>query len=59
MELSKAEAHENPICPYCERELTQILVKQVPKGFLKVTEKVIYFCPHCKKVLGVAQSAYA
>ena len=59
MELIKADDRDNPICPHCEKELTQVVAKQFDKSWLKATEKFVYSCPHCKKVLGVGQSAWA
>ncbi len=58
MELKKAAEHERPVCPHCEKELDEIRAKQFDKGFFKVTEKYVYLCPHCRKVLGVGQSAW-
>jgi uncharacterized protein with PIN domain len=58
MEITKAGASERPICPHCKKELDEVKAKQFDKGFFKVTEKYVYFCPHCKMVLGVGQSAW-
>ena len=62
MELIKPGDEENPICPHCENELTQVVAKKVTKQFDKprfvLTEKFVYSCPHCRKVLGVGQSAW-
>ena len=58
MELTKAGEFENPVCPHCKKELDEIKAKQFDKGFFKVTEKCIYFCPQCKHVLGIGQSAW-
>jgi predicted SprT family Zn-dependent metalloprotease len=38
-----------PICPYCEKQLTTI--EKINQGLLE--QSVVYFCPHCKKVLGI------
>ncbi|MBN1855007.1 MAG: hypothetical protein JW829_19895 [Pirellulales bacterium] len=59
MELIKSDDRENPICPHCEKELHQIVAKQFDKGWFKVTEKYVYYCPYCKKILGIGQSAWA
>ena len=63
MELIKAEDGHNPICPHCDKALTQIVAKQFDprSGWLnKQTEKgeykFLYSCPNCEKVLGVGQS---
>ena len=54
MELLKANDNEFPICSYCEKELSQIKTKKIDKGFMKQTRNA-YFCPHCNKILGVAE----
>ncbi|MCD5426121.1 MAG: hypothetical protein LRZ92_06675 [Methanosarcinaceae archaeon] len=56
MKLTKAEKNENPCCPFCEKEINEIKTKQIDTGWLKMTEKYIYFCPCCQKVLGIVQS---
>ncbi|HEC33416.1 MAG TPA: hypothetical protein ENI37_01720 [Chloroflexi bacterium] len=40
-----------PICPHCSEELHAIWLRKVesPLG-----NRYIYFCPACKKVLGVS-----
>lgn len=58
MELIKARDNEYPQCPHCERELREIVARQFDKGLFKITDKYIYFCPHCRKTLGVGQSAW-
>ncbi len=47
------EAKENvqPICPYCSTELETIW-QQLLRGILG--KRYVYFCPHCRKVLGVS-----
>lgn len=49
---SREVEHENPICPHCEKEVRQVLYKQVQSTFGK---RYMYFCDNCKKVLGVTQ----
>lgn len=46
------DSEVDPICPHCEREMHSLLSKRV-KSFLGV--RFIYFCEHCRKVLGVSQ----
>jgi uncharacterized protein with PIN domain len=41
----------NPICPHCSTELTKIWYREVETFFGK---RYIYFCPNCRKVLGVS-----
>lgn len=40
-----------PICPHCEREVTNLSARKVqsPWGV-----RFLYFCSHCRKVLGVS-----
>jgi hypothetical protein len=40
-----------PICPHCAKELTKIWRRGLESFFGK---RYIYFCPECKKVLGVS-----
>lgn len=58
MEIQKASDSELPICPFCEEKIYAIKAKEFDKGLFKVKQKCVYFCPSCKKVLGVGQSAY-
>ena len=44
-----------PLCPHCEKELTEVYVES--KGVPFVTgQNNVFFCPHCRKVLGFGQS---
>ena len=46
------EAHDQaPICPYCETELDQVLVKKLESA---LGVRFLYFCGDCRKVLGVS-----
>jgi len=47
-----------PICPFCKNELDEIYYKTQGVG-LFTGKNVIYFCPHCRKVLGCGQSRMA
>ena len=40
-----------PLCPYCEGELHSLLARPLTSSFL--SRRLVYCCPHCKKVLGV------
>ena len=40
-----------PICPYCSKEIIKIWCRQLESLFGK---RYIYFCPECRKVLGVS-----
>ncbi len=50
MEIIETQS-ETPICPHCEKSLRQILARKVKS---KLGVRFLYFCQHCKKVLGVS-----
>ena len=39
-----------PVCPHCSKEIIKVWFQQLGGIFGK---RYIYFCPECKKVLGV------
>jgi len=41
----------NPICPYCKKEIKEILYREL-KGDLG--KRCLYFCPECRAALGVS-----
>ena len=41
----------NPVCPHCKNELTSIWFREI-SAFLG--KRYIYFCVHCKSVLGIS-----
>jgi len=43
-----------PLCPHCEKELTEVYIRAKGVPFVQGTN-VVYFCPHCRKVLGFGQ----
>ena len=43
---------ETPVCPYCEKEVHNILCREISSVFGK---RYVYFCAECKKILGVTQ----
>jgi len=47
----KEQYREGPICPYCEQELRSIYLHRIRSILGK---RFIYFCPHCRKVLGLS-----
>ncbi|MBI9073462.1 MAG: hypothetical protein JEY94_17805 [Melioribacteraceae bacterium] len=49
---SREVSDVNPICPFCEKELHEILIREIETTFGK---RYVYFCAECKKVLGVSQ----
>jgi len=40
-----------PVCPHCKIEIVKVLYQQVSSVFGK---RYLYFCPHCRIVLGVS-----
>ena len=44
-----------PLCPHCEKKLSEIYAKSQGAGFV-MGKDTMYFCPHCSMVLGFAQS---
>ena len=44
-----------PICCHCNKELTEVYSKVRGIGYVGGKD-VMYFCPHCLKVLGFGQS---
>ncbi len=44
-----------PLCPHCGQELPEVYMKTKGAGFVE-GKNVMYFCPHCLKVLGFGQS---
>ncbi|MEZ5357558.1 MAG: hypothetical protein R3F48_01925 [Candidatus Zixiibacteriota bacterium] len=47
-----------PVCPFCNTQINELYYRAKGLGWL-VGRNVIYFCPHCKKIVGVAQSRLA
>jgi len=47
-----------PLCPHCSKELTEVYRKSRGAGLI-VGRNSVFFCPHCRKVLGFAQSRMA
>ncbi|MBD3265926.1 hypothetical protein GF373_04595 [bacterium] len=39
-----------PICPHCNAEIRRISMQQIDSFMGK---RYVYFCPECRKVLGV------
>jgi len=57
MKITKREEIK-PICPHCGKELEEIYFTEKGAG-LFTGRNVVYFCPHCHKVLGIGQSRMA
>ena len=50
----------DPICPHCTQPITEVYYKAKGAGwFILPPRNVVYFCPHCRKVLGMGQSKMA
>ena len=39
-----------PVCPHCAQEVTTIWARRIRS---LLGRRYVYFCPHCRKVLGV------
>jgi hypothetical protein len=44
-----------PLCPHCGEELPEVYVREAGFPLIKGLSK-IYFCPHCRKTLGLSES---
>ena len=42
---------ESPICPHCEKPLTRLMASKIRS---RLGVRFVYFCSHCRKVLGVS-----
>ena len=42
-----------PVCPHCQADLNQINFRTKGLGWIE-GKNVVYFCPHCRKVLGLS-----
>jgi len=50
--IQVVETGEVPICPYCEQELTTLNVNSKQRSLVEFQK--VFFCPHCRKVLGLS-----
>ena len=50
IEIQQAD-HVLPRCPHCHQDLQTVLHREL-RGLLG--KRFIYFCPHCRAVLGVS-----
>ena len=41
----------DPLCPHCSKELETVYIKPMESMLGK---RYVYFCPYCRKVLGVS-----
>ncbi|MHC4696518.1 MAG: hypothetical protein ACYTFA_07245 [Planctomycetota bacterium] len=47
--MAAKEAEYDPLCPHCEKKLTEIHWRQVAA----VNAEYLFICPKCRKVIGV------
>ncbi len=47
----------DPLCPHCEAEIPEIYTRK-PKGSFGIGRAFVFFCPHCRKVLGFGAQWY-
>ncbi len=47
-----------PVCPYCEAELPEIYLRKPRRGPFGMGRGFVFFCPHCRKVLGLGTQWY-
>ena len=40
-----------PVCPHCGAELDRLIARPLSSSLL--SRRLVYCCPHCRKVLGV------
>ncbi|WP_196139026.1 hypothetical protein [Aliikangiella sp. G2MR2-5] len=45
------DSSEQPICPYCEKDINRVNASKVKSLF---GVRYLYSCGHCRKVLGVS-----
>jgi len=46
-----------PVCPYCEAELPEFHMRKA-RGPFGVGRGFVFFCPHCRKVMGFGTQWY-
>ena len=46
-----------PICPHCEAEVPEIYA-QKSRGNFGMGRGFVFFCPHCRKVMGFGAQWY-
>ena len=43
-----------PVCPHCEKDLAEVYTKSRGAPIIQGSN-IVFFCPHCRKVLGFGQ----
>jgi len=49
IKVASKEANYNPLCPHCEKTIDEVHWRQIEA----VNAEYLFFCPKCKKVLGI------
>ena len=49
----------DPVCPHCHETLSEVYYKAKGPGWFLFPKNTVYFCPHCRAVLGMGQSRMA
>jgi hypothetical protein len=49
----------DPLCPHCHKSLSEVYYKARGPGWFFFPRTAMYFCPHCRNVLGLGQSKMA
>lgn len=52
LEFIEAGPNDWPKCPHCEKEVRQVIYRK--RGFL--SRMLLFWCPHCKAVLGASNT---
>ena len=53
-ECSRPTSQDAASCPHCGAELSEVYAREKGVPFVQGCN-VVYFCPHCRKVLGFGQ----
>ena len=46
-----------PVCPHCESEVPEIYARK-PRGPFGIGRGFVFFCPHCRKIIGFGTQWY-
>jgi hypothetical protein len=47
-----------PVCPFCEAEVPEIYARKPRRAPFGIGRGFVFFCPHCRKVMGVSVQWY-
>ena len=56
--IKVTEAEYHPLCPHCERKLSEVHWHKIKGNSMSLGYVAIYSCPHCRKVLGHTASGH-